>query len=61
MDEVYVIIMDAQGNASLNFPKKNVKVDFCEDEWVSTLANLGVKPYIRLGYVDSMGAYGGVD
>lgn len=28
------IIMDAQGNASLNFPKKNTKVDFCEDNWL---------------------------
>lgn len=29
--------MDAQGNASLSFPKKNVKVDFCEDEWVGDI------------------------
>lgn len=31
------IIMDAQGNSSLSFPKKNVKVDFCEDEWVGDI------------------------
>lgn len=27
------IVIDAQGNASLTFPKKNMKVDFFDDEW----------------------------
>lgn len=27
------VILDAQGNSSMNFPKKNIAVDFCEDEW----------------------------
>ena len=28
------VILDAQGNSSLMFPKKNFKADFCDDEWV---------------------------
>ncbi|MCQ2310461.1 MAG: CotH kinase family protein [Paludibacteraceae bacterium] len=28
------VIVDAQGNSSLQFPKKNIAIDFCEDEWV---------------------------
>ena len=27
------VILDAQGSSSLYFPKKNIKVDFCDDEW----------------------------
>ena len=27
-------LISAQGNSSTNFPKKNFKADFCEDEWV---------------------------
>ena len=38
------VIMDAQGNASLTFPKKNVKVDFCDDEWVGDIT-----PTITIG------------
>ena len=28
------ILLNAQGNSSLNFPKKNFAVDFCEDKWI---------------------------
>ena len=28
------IILDAQGNSSLGYPKRNFEADFCEDEWV---------------------------
>lgn len=38
------VILDAQGNTSLTFPKKNLKVDFCEDEWVGD-----VTPTITIG------------
>lgn len=27
-------ILNAQGNSSLNFIKKNVAIDFCDDEWI---------------------------
>ncbi|MBQ6063690.1 MAG: CotH kinase family protein [Prevotella sp.] len=27
------VILDAQGNSSMMFSKRNVKVDFCDDEW----------------------------
>lgn len=28
------ILAGAQGSSSLGFPKKNIKIDFCEDEWI---------------------------
>lgn len=28
------VILNAQGASSLNYPKKNLAMDFCEDEWV---------------------------
>ena len=28
------VILNAQGNSSLNFAKKNFAVDFCEDDWI---------------------------
>lgn len=28
------VVLDAQGNSSLTFPKRNVKVDFCGDGWL---------------------------
>ena len=28
------IIIDAQGNSSLGYPKRNFKIDICEDEWI---------------------------
>lgn len=28
------IIAGAQGSSSLGYPKKNLKIDFCEDEWI---------------------------
>ena len=28
------VILDAQGNSSLMYPKKSMKVDFCDDEWL---------------------------
>lgn len=28
------VIINAQGNSSLNLPKKNLAIDFCEDEWL---------------------------
>lgn len=30
------IIINAQGKSSMNFPKKNFAVDFCEDDWVGS-------------------------
>ncbi|MBQ0088147.1 MAG: CotH kinase family protein [Prevotellaceae bacterium] len=27
------VILNAQGNSSMSFPKKNIAVDFCEDAW----------------------------
>ena len=28
------VILNAQGNGTLIYPKKNISVDFCEDEWI---------------------------
>lgn len=28
------VIVNAQGATSLHYPKKNLSIDFCEDEWV---------------------------
>ncbi len=37
-------ILNAQGNSSMGFPKKNVSVDICEDEWLGEDT-----PKIRIG------------
>ena len=37
-------ILNAQGNSSLNFIKKNVAIDFCDDEWIGDKT-----PNIRIG------------
>lgn len=37
-------ILNAQGNSSMEFPKKNIAVDFCDDDWIGES-----KPRIRVG------------
>ena len=37
-------ILNAQGRSSMGFPKKNVAIDFCDDEWVGDET-----PKIRIG------------
>lgn len=37
-------ILNAQGNSSMDFPKKNMNVDFCDDDWVGEDV-----PRIRVG------------
>lgn len=38
------VVLDAQGDVSLMYPKKNIKVEFCDDEWVGKK-----KPTIAIG------------
>ena len=38
------VILNAQGNSSMGFPKKNVSVDICDDEWLGEDT-----PKIRIG------------
>lgn len=37
-------ILNAQGRSSMSFPKKNVAIDFCDDEWIGDNT-----PKIRIG------------
>lgn len=37
-------ILNAQGRSSMSFPKKNIAIDLCDDEWVG-----GATPKLRIG------------